>query len=136
MKVKGRKAGAHASSDAFLDFVIDQLSAIPDVRPKSMFGGIGLYAGDTFFALLSRDVLYLKVDDSNRARYERAGSAAFRPYADKPMTMSYYNVPVGVLEDPDELVAWARLSIALGRQVKGPTAATPRVPAVKRRAVR
>ncbi len=29
---------------------------------KRMFGGVGLYAGALFFALLAGDVLYLKTD--------------------------------------------------------------------------
>ena len=33
-------------------------------RSKRMFGGVGLYAGDLFFALIAGDVLYLKADDS------------------------------------------------------------------------
>src|SRR5262245_12075447 len=89
------------SSDSFRDYVLDQLAALREVRARKMFGGIGLYAGDVFFGLIASDVLYLKVDDSNRARYETAGCEPFRPYPDKSsaMTMPYYNVPVTVLED-------------------------------------
>jgi DNA transformation protein len=101
------------SSDRFRDFVLDQLSAIRDVRARAMFGGIGIYAGDVFFGLIASDVLYLKVDDSNRGAYEAQNSAPFRPYPDRPMTMPYYNVPVGVLEDPRELATWAKASIRI-----------------------
>jgi DNA transformation protein len=79
-----------------------------------MFGGVGLYAGDVFFGILAADTLYLKVDDSNRSQYEAEGMRAFRPYADKPVSMSYYQVPARVLEDPDELAAWAAASIRVG----------------------
>lgn len=101
------------SRDSFRDFVLDQLTEIRDRRARAMFGGIGLYAGDTFFGLIAADTLYLKVDDTNRAMYERAGSAAFKPYADKPMTMPYYNVPAAVVEDASELAKWARMSMAV-----------------------
>src|SRR5438552_14534467 len=48
---------------SFRTFVIDQLSrVIPRVRARSMFGGVGIYAGDRFFALIADDTLYLKVD--------------------------------------------------------------------------
>jgi DNA transformation protein len=94
--------------------VLDQLSSLPGVRARAMFGGIGVFAGDLFFAIIANDVLYFKVDDTNRAQYESAGSTAFAPYPDKTkMTMPYYNVPVSVLEDADALVRWARQSIAL-----------------------
>ena len=56
-------------------------------------------------------MLFLKVDDSNRGQYEAAGMKAFRPYADKPMVMPYFQVPAAVLEDTGELVRWARQSV-------------------------
>ena len=77
----------------------------------SMFGGVGLYSNDVLFGILSADTLYLKVDDSNRGRYEAAGMTAFKPYSDKPMTMPYYQVPADVIEDRDELAVWARASV-------------------------
>jgi hypothetical protein len=42
-------------SEGFRAFVLDQLSAVRDFRAKSMFGGIGLYAGDTFFGMVASD---------------------------------------------------------------------------------
>jgi DNA transformation protein and related proteins len=109
-----------ASSNSFRAYVIDQLAALRDVRARPMFGGIGLYAGDVFFGLIASDVLYLKVDSGNRARYEAAGCEPFRPYPEKStaMTMPYYNVPVAVLEDASELVAWARLSVGVGERAR------------------
>jgi DNA transformation protein len=101
------------SSGAFRDFALDQLAGVPGVSARAMFGGIGLYAGDVFFGIIASDVLYLKVDDSNRPGYVAAGSRAFRPFADRAMVMPYYEVPVGVLESPDTLAAWARASIRI-----------------------
>lgn len=98
-------------SEGFLVFAVEQLQAVKGLRSKAMFGGVGLYAGDVFFGLLARDMLFLKVDDSNRGQYEAAGMKAFKPYANKPMVMPYFQVPAAVLEDADELVSWARQSV-------------------------
>ena len=97
----------------FRDFVLDQLARVPELRSKAMFGGVGLYSGERFFGLVAADELFLKVDDSNRAAYEAAGSEPFRPLADpnRPVSMSYWRVPIEVLEDPAELVVWARAAI-------------------------
>lgn len=76
-----------------------------------MFGGIGLYSGGRFFGILASDELFLKVDDVNRGAYEAAGSEPFRPVLDRPVSMSYWRVPLGVLEDSHELAAWARDAI-------------------------
>jgi len=130
------------STSSFTDFALEQLADVKGLRAKSMFGGIGLYADEIFFGLIAADTLYLKVDDSNRARYEAAGSKPFKPYADKPMTMPYYDVPAGVLEDSSELTAWARLSIAIaaaspkGRQKRGTRASKQTARSGARRAQR
>ena len=92
----------------FLDFLLDQLADLHEVRAQRMFGGFGLYSADLFFAIVYDDVAYFKVDDQNRGDYERAGMKPFRPYEDRPMTMQYFEVPLAVLEDTDELCNWAR----------------------------
>src|SRR5438876_1570946 len=81
-------------SDGFKSFVLDQLEELGDVTPRAMFGGVGLYRRGVFFGILARDTLYLKVDETNRAQYERAGMKPFRPYPDRPGTMQYYAVPL------------------------------------------
>jgi len=95
----------------FRDFVLDQLAGIAQLRSRAMFGGVGLYSGERFFGVLAADELFFKVDDSNRGAYEAAGSEPFRPLADRPLSMSYWRVPADVLEDPAELVTWARQAI-------------------------
>jgi DNA transformation protein len=99
----------------FRDFVLDQLARVPQLRSKRMFGGVGLYSGELFFGIVAADELFFKVGDSNRAAYETAGSEPFRPLADpkRPVSMSYWRVPIEVLEDPTELVEWARAAIGV-----------------------
>jgi len=109
-------------TDGFRQFVLEQLAGVKSVRARAMFGGVGLYAGDVFFGILAADTLYLKVDDTNRGQYEAAGMTAFKPYATKSMTMPYYQVPAGVIEDGDELAAWARASVRVAVRAR----ATPR----------
>ena len=95
----------------FRDFVLDQLSAVPQLASKAMFGGVGLYSGERFFGILAADELFFKVDDDNRGAYEAAGSEPFRPVIDRPVSMSYWRVPLEVLEDPTELGLWAQAAI-------------------------
>ena len=100
-------------TDRFIEFVVDQLEACGPITSKRMFGGVGIYAADVFFAILADDVLYLKVDDSNRADFDAAGTGPFRPYGDGGEVMQYYEVPVSVLEDAAELGRWAAKAIAV-----------------------
>jgi DNA transformation protein and related proteins len=104
----------------FADFVVEQLDGCGPITTKRMFGGVGIYSGDTFFAIIDNDVLYLKVDDSTRPEFERAGCGPFRPYGDeREGTMQYYDVPVAVLEDADALCVWGGKSIAVAIAAKG-----------------
>ena len=113
-------------SSGFREFVLDQLAALPGIRDRSMFGGVGLYAGDVFFGILASDVLYFKTDDSNRQDYERAGSRPFKPYADRAMTMPYYAVPIGIVEDAPALVTWAKRAVAVAAASKKPAKEAPK----------
>ena len=96
---------------AFRDFVLDQLAPLPQLWSKTMFGGLGLYSGECFFGIVAADELFFKVDLSNRAAYEAAGSEPFRPVAARPVSMSYWRVPIEVLEDSGELATWALAAI-------------------------
>jgi DNA transformation protein len=81
-----------------------------------MFGGVGIYAGDVFFALIADDTLYLKVDDSTRPDFEERGMSPFRPYGEEGETMGYYELPGDALEDPEALRPWAEKAIAAARR--------------------
>jgi DNA transformation protein len=97
----------------YLQYVLEQLARTGRVSSRRMFGGVGLYCDGVFFGIIDDDTLYFKVDDSTRADYEARGMKPFRPYRDKPeVSMSYYTVPVDVLDDAEDLVAWARRSVA------------------------
>jgi DNA transformation protein len=100
-------------SNQYLDFVLDQLNDVGPVVHKRMFGGVGLYYDGLFFGLIDDDVLYFKVDETTRGRYEAARSRPFQPYGDGSYSMSYYSVPAGVLEDQEELSVWVQEAVAV-----------------------
>jgi len=112
-KANGRPMMARHS--AFVEHVVDLLSPLGPpgaVRARAMFGGHGVYLDDLMFALVARDVLYLKVDDGNRPAYEAAGTGPFKPYADRPTTMSYCQAPAPLFDEPEALLAWAHEAVA------------------------
>jgi DNA transformation protein and related proteins len=106
-------------SDSFRAFVLDQLGRVTtNVRARAMFGGVGIYSGDLFFALIAGDALYLKVDDVNRPDFVARGMGPFRPYGDQGEAMQYYALDEGILEDLDALRLWVDASIAAARRKK------------------
>ena len=110
-----------AVGEDYLRWVQDQLAGAGRVSARRMFGAVGLYHGEVFFAIVSGDTLYFKVDDASRADFESRGMQRFRPYRDKPhLSMNYYEVPADVLEDPDECVTWALRAVAAGSARRAP----------------
>ena len=104
-------------SPSYRTFVLEQLGrVIPDVRARSMFGGVGIYSGHLFFALIADDTLYFKVDETNRADFENRNLDPFRPYGPEGEVMQYYQVPEEVLEDAEALRPWAEKAVAVARR--------------------
>jgi DNA transformation protein and related proteins len=106
-------------SPSFRTFILEQLGrSVRGIRARDMFGGVGIYAGEFFFALIDDDALYFKADESNRPDYEARGMGPFQPYGSEGEKMQYYRVPEDLLEDSDVLGQWAEKAIMVARRAK------------------
>lgn len=94
-----------------------KLSAVAPIRTKPMFGGVGIYSDELFFALIAEDKLYFKVSDLNRGDFEAAGMQPFYPY-DSGKPMHYWELPPGVIDDAAELLVWVDKALAVAAQKK------------------
>ena len=82
-----------------------------------MFGAVGIYAGEYFFAVIDSDRLYFKVDDVTRPQYEAEGMPPARIETEAgAVAINYYEVPLGALEAPDELRRWVHDAIAVSKR--------------------
>jgi len=106
-----------AVSPGYKSFVIEQLERFSSITSKSMFGGVGLYSDEYFFALIADDRLYFKVDETNQPDFEAASMEPFRPYNDE-RSMKYWEVPVEVLEDIDQLPVWTKKAVSVAQNAK------------------
>lgn len=126
------------SDSGFVSHCLELLSPLGRATSRRMFGGHGLYIDGLCMALIIRDVLYLKVDDTHRATFEGAGCKPFT-YAgknDEVHVMSYYTAPEEAMESPPEMMPWARraLAAAVAARAKAPPAkkkAATKAPAAK-----
>jgi DNA transformation protein and related proteins len=100
-----------ARDDTFKDYVMDNLADLQPVRCRPMFGGHGFYLADRFFGIIYRGRLYFRTDDSTRAAYVGRGAVPFRPRTGQGLAM-YFEVPAEIVDDPDQLTAWARRAAA------------------------
>lgn len=94
-----------ANSKEFVRKAIDGLSALGEVTARPMFGGHGLFLDGRMFALISKDVLYFKADDENRADFTDAGMKTYGK-------MPYYQTPPKAMDDPRRLASFAGGAVA------------------------
>ena len=109
------------TKSSFLEYVLrDAMQDIPGITAKAMFGGYGLYKNEVVFGIIADDELYFKVDETNRAEYEKRASRPFTYEGKnrKRITMSYWEVPAGILEDRTLLTDWVDASVAASRKTK------------------
>ena len=95
-------------SDPHVGPVLDDLAPLGEVSARRMFGAWGIYIDGAMMAILARGRLWFKVGEGRQGAYEAAGSEPFRPWQDRRTALSYWAVPVEVLEDRARLLAWGR----------------------------
>lgn len=86
-----------------------KLEAIGGVTTKKMFGGHGIFHEGKMFGIIdSKGRPFLKADATNRTNFEKEG-------AERHSRMPYFSIPQIVLNDPEELIQWARTSIKISK---------------------
>jgi len=117
-----------AVTDVYKEFARDLLSGIGPVTIRNMFGGAGIYTDGVMFAILVDDTLYLKADCASSRAFAAGGKGQFTyaPAGKAPVAMSYWEVPERLLDEPDELAAWARQALKVAQAAKSETRRQPR----------
>jgi len=107
------------ASDGFAEFLREQLAPLGRVTMRRMFGKTGVFCNGLMFGMVTNDTLYFRVDDHNRAVFKEAESAPPLNYEKKGRTidLSFWRAPERLLDEPDELVTWARAALAAARRV-------------------
>lgn len=94
-----------ASTQEFVDFVVEQFDSRLEVRARKMFGEYGLHAGDVFIALICNDQLFLKPTDAGREYLGEPAEAP--PY---PGARNYFLIEE--LDDGEWLSELLRVTLA------------------------
>jgi len=107
------------ASDSFAEFLREQLAPLGHVTMRRMFGKTGVFCDGAMFGMVTDNMLYLRVDDHNRAAFKEAESFPPLNYEKKGHTidLSFWRAPERLLDEPDELDTWARAALAAARRV-------------------
>lgn len=104
-----------AISDADIAFVADLFVDVGTISCRKMFGGLGIYADGTIFAVLLRDGrLMLKGAGTMPEAYAAAGWTQWVYERDNGAkgTMPYWQPPEDFHDDPETASDWARRALA------------------------
>jgi DNA transformation protein and related proteins len=107
------------ASDSFAEFLREQLAPLGHVTMRRMFGKTGVFCDGLMLAMVRDDALYVRVDDGNRAVFREAESFPPLNYEKQggSIDLAFWRVPERLLDEPDELVAWARAALAAAARV-------------------
>jgi len=113
----------------FHTYVEDLFANLGRIRIRKMFGGAGVYSGEDMFALIDKDRVYVKSDDTLKEHLESEGGESFEwtnPSTGKTIRMSYVSLPVNALDDRDEASAWGRKALDVAIQARRAKVKSPR----------
>lgn len=106
-----------SASKGFIELLKNSMRDLGPVNVRRMFGGAGVYADGVMFGLIAEDTLYLKGDVETKRDFEAEGLCPFvYEGRGRKISMSYWRAPERLLDDPDELVVWARTALEAARR--------------------
>ena len=107
------------ASDSFAEFLREQLAPLGRVTMRRMFGKTGVFCNGLMWGMVTDDTLYVRVDDHNRTVFKEAESEPPLNYEKQGRTidLAFWRVPEHLLDEPDELVTWARAALAAAHRV-------------------
>ena len=107
------------ASNEFAEFLREQFAPLGHLTMRRMFGKTGVFCDGVMLGMVTDNVLYLRVDDGNRAFFKEA--EAFPPLnyrkQGRTLDLSFWRAPERLFDEPDELVEWARSALAAARRV-------------------
>ena len=120
-----------SDAESLIAHCTELLSALGSVRVSRMFGGNGVYVDGLFLALIARDTLFLKTDETSRQAFEAAGCQpfAFETARGARAVLGYWSAPDEAMDCPAAMLPWARLAMAAALR-----AAAAKRPAASRKA--
>ncbi len=107
-----------AANPELVAHLLDALTPAGGVSFRRMLSGGGLFRDGLMFALIVADDLYLKVDAETEGAFVAEGLGTFEYDTSKGRKSigSLRRAPERLLDEPDELLAWARRAMDAARR--------------------
>ena len=105
--------------DSFAEFLREQLAPLGPISMRRMFGKTGVFCDGVMLGMVTENTLYVRVDEHTSEAFQEAASFPPLNYRKKGETidLAFWRVPERLIDEPDELVEWARVALAAARRV-------------------
>jgi DNA transformation protein len=103
----------------FGEFLREQLAPLGPITLRRMFGKTGVFCDGLMLAMVADDTLYFRVDEAARPAFAEAADSPPLNYAKRGavIDLAFWRAPDQLLDEPDELLAWARTALAAAGRV-------------------
>jgi len=118
-----------ATSEKTIRFLLDQLSDLPGVRARKMFGEYALYCGEKVVALVCDDQLFVKITAPGKALVGESYAEGFA----YPGAKASILVGADALDDHEHLTTLVRVT---ADALPSPKPKKPRAPRARKKAGR
>ena len=92
----------------FLQYALDLFNPLGRLTSKTLFGGNAILKNNIAFAMVFDGSIYLKTNKNTVKKYLDLDS---KPLSykknNKTISLRYYEIPIEVLDDEDQLIQWA-----------------------------
>lgn len=107
------------ASASFAELLREQLEPLGPVALRRMFGKTGVFCDGVMIGMVAYDALYLRVDEGNRAAFDEARASPPLVYSKggRSIALAFWRAPERLLDEPEELLTWARASLDAARRV-------------------
>ena len=93
----------------FIEFLRETFEEFGTIDARKMFGGYGIYHEGIMFALVEKNILYLKADETTKKLFQSQGLTPFQyARAGNVVKLSYYQAPEEVFDDRGKAAVWAQ----------------------------
>lgn len=109
------------ADSALAEHLKEQLAPLGQISIRRMFGAAGVFVDGLMFGMIAGEALFLKADGQTQGDFEAEG----RPQISygkmgKTIPMAFWQAPERLLDDDDEMQAWAARAIAAARRMQSP----------------
>ena len=96
------------SKNEFLQYALDIFNPLGKLDTKILFGGNAILKNNITFAMVFDGSIYLKTNKDTVKKYLDLNS---KPLSykknNKTINLRYYEIPVEIIDDEDQLIDWA-----------------------------